>query len=613
MRFAGNSSYFGGGVVGECATAPLRVHGRFVRQLFGAVVHVAGECRQASERIGRGDNRVALQRVAPRPVSARGPRPGILEGESTPESIIHCQLHSTLVTGYLIRVGLDQGYKGGEGLAPIDREGNFSYIPIPEDAHSEETRTYGDQTGELGGPFVEYTERGPDQVIHYDPEFESYTYGEVGPNKARTLRKLSSDDLLVFYAGLRPLEGEDRPRVYIIGYFTIEGAYDLQDLTPEEREQVLQENAKNAHAKRTELTPEHKHPARDRFPVIIVGDPERSQLLPKAIPLSSTTETGTGVDWYQKYRPLNTAANILGIESKDLKRSQPRALGDDAEEIREWLSGTIGHETTMRPYRHPNTGEIQRVEEDVTLYSYVLSTDTGFAPHIGNGVLSLAACKPAIRRNAEVGDWVIGTGSTKDAHVSQAQLLFAARVEETLSTGEYFCDDRFEHRQPLGTNSDYGDNMYVPRELVEDIVKKSGNELPDSTGGDSEKTYEQGDYTGEPCFAEINTPVFQLASGQHPLSLFNRDVGDGARRRVLISSDFYYFGDADVEMPESLAESVVRRYGSSQGRQYHATSTGESVVDFVEYLRTSYRPGIHGDPSTRDSGDVASVSEEQYC
>lgn len=77
VRYAGNSSYFSAGIVGERATAPARVHGRFIRQQFGAVAHVAGEFRLASEHIGRGGNRVALQRVAPRPVSVGGPRLGI--------------------------------------------------------------------------------------------------------------------------------------------------------------------------------------------------------------------------------------------------------------------------------------------------------------------------------------------------------------------------------------------------------------------------------------------------------------------------------------------------------------------------------------------------------
>lgn len=45
------------------------------------------------------------------------------------------------------------------------------------------------------------------------------------------------------------------------------------------------------------------------------------------------------------------------------------------------------------------------------LYSYVLREDTGFAPNPYHGFCTLACCKPLIRRRAEIGDWVIATGS----------------------------------------------------------------------------------------------------------------------------------------------------------------------------------------------------------
>ena len=45
------------------------------------------------------------------------------------------------------------------------------------------------------------------------------------------------------------------------------------------------------------------------------------------------------------------------------------------------------------------------------LYSYVLREDTGFAPNPYHGFCTLACCKGPIRMRAEVGDWIIGTGS----------------------------------------------------------------------------------------------------------------------------------------------------------------------------------------------------------
>lgn len=45
------------------------------------------------------------------------------------------------------------------------------------------------------------------------------------------------------------------------------------------------------------------------------------------------------------------------------------------------------------------------------LFSYVIPTDDGAAPNPSWGECSLAICKPAIRKGADVDDWVIGTGS----------------------------------------------------------------------------------------------------------------------------------------------------------------------------------------------------------
>jgi len=41
----------------------------------------------------------------------------------------------------------------------------------------------------------------------------------------------------------------------------------------------------------------------------------------------------------------------------------------------------------------------------------VLRVDSGAAPNPFWGVCTLVICKPAIRRAAQVGDWVVGAGS----------------------------------------------------------------------------------------------------------------------------------------------------------------------------------------------------------
>ena len=50
------------------------------------------------------------------------------------------------------------------------------------------------------------------------------------------------------------------------------------------------------------------------------------------------------------------------------------------------------------------------------LYSYKMSHDNRFAPNPLFGVLTLATCKPQLRKNAKVGDWIAGWTSSHIAH-----------------------------------------------------------------------------------------------------------------------------------------------------------------------------------------------------
>ena len=95
------------------------------------------------------------------------------------------------------------------------------------------------------------------------------------------------------------------------------------------------------------------------------------------------------------------------------------------------------------------------------LYSYVVKLDYGFAPNPFYGVCTLATCKPKIRENAQVGDWIVGTGSAR--YSLSGRLVFYFRVEETLSYDEYWADQRFRIKRPNLRGSlkqAFGDNIY---------------------------------------------------------------------------------------------------------------------------------------------------------
>lgn len=142
----------------------------------------------------------------------------------------------------------------------------------------------------------------------------------------------------------------------------------------------------------------------------------------------------------------------------------------------------------------------------MTLYSYIVRRDYGFAPNPFHGFCTLATCKHVTRRVARPGDWIIGTGSKE--HQRQGQLIYAMRVTERLSFDEYWDDPRFVLKRPDLTGSTmrwYGDNIYHQVDAVW-VQEDSHHSLP---GG------------------EVN-----------PINY----VDDLKTKYVLVSNEYWYFG-----------------------------------------------------------------------
>ena len=67
------------------------------------------------------------------------------------------------------------------------------------------------------------------------------------------------------------------------------------------------------------------------------------------------------------------------------------------------------------------------------IYSYLLVTDNGSAPCVQQNILSLAICKPRIRKAAKVGDYIIAF-SSKSMKISQnAKIIYIAKITNKLS------------------------------------------------------------------------------------------------------------------------------------------------------------------------------------
>src|SRR5687768_1140857 len=78
------------------------------------------------------------------------------------------------------------------------------------------------------------------------------------------------------------------------------------------------------------------------------------------------------------------------------------------------------------------------------LYVYKLETDNGGAPCPYRGVLSLALCKAAIRRTAQVGDLVFGFAA--NSLDRDNRLIYIQRITAVADDGEYYTAHEFSRR-----------------------------------------------------------------------------------------------------------------------------------------------------------------------
>lgn len=193
------------------------------------------------------------------------------------------------------------------------------------------------------------------------------------------------------------------------------------------------------------------------------------------------------------------------------------------------------------------------------LFSYVVARDFGFAPNPFFGACTLATCKPIVRRTASVGDWVIGTGSSKWSR--SGQLVYAMCITEDMTFNQYWCDHRFFLKRPNLQGSKkqaFGDNIY--------FRDKTGK----WTQQDSHHSYADG------------TP-----------NLHNI-VHDTNSDRVLVSTDYAYWGGDGPNIPPRF-----RNFDGHDicARRHHRCRFPDAMVrDFVAWFRALCATGYRSPP-----------------
>ena len=165
----------------------------------------------------------------------------------------------------LVRIGIDQAY--GAWNAPMDPSTNeFVYVPIPEGPrapqHPELATTYGTVVPALSrfaaarpGVSAKLVLLPPElkgATTHLDPDFDELTYGDNGERRGRAIAGFQAGDVIVFYAGLRPVAPCAHRLVYaLVGLYRLATVARVADFQRER----WHENAhlRRAHARPTDV------------------------------------------------------------------------------------------------------------------------------------------------------------------------------------------------------------------------------------------------------------------------------------------------------------------------------------------------------------------------
>ncbi len=149
------------------------------------------------------------------------------------------------MTGYLVRIGADQAFGGWN--APVDPiTGEFVYVPIPENAvhfHPGCRRMFDELVPALQtfcdcrrlnvNRDLRIGQHSIDQPMHLDPDFVHLSYGDNGAKRGAGIAGLADGDLIVFYAGLRPVSECNQRLLYsLVGLYVVEEVVRVSNILP---------------------------------------------------------------------------------------------------------------------------------------------------------------------------------------------------------------------------------------------------------------------------------------------------------------------------------------------------------------------------------------------
>jgi len=194
--------------------------------------------------------------------------------------------------------------------------------------------------------------------------------------------------------------------------------------------------------------------------------------------------------------------------------------------------------------------------EDIRLFSYKMINDSGFAPNPFHGLMTLANCKPYMRKSKKIGDWIAGFTSKRLCGdiVDDERLIYLMKVTNKVDYYEYWNNPIYYSKKP---------------KLESDIVEyKAGDNIykPDNKNG-----------------------FVQIENKNHTEKDIKRDLSG---EYVLVSNCFYYFGSSAIYIPSDIRPSIPK----GQSAHGNRTHNKEKAKKFINYIQKNCKQGLIGLP-----------------
>lgn len=215
---------------------------------------------------------------------------------------------------------------------------------------------------------------------------------------------------------------------------------------------------------------------------------------------------------------------------------------------------------------------------DVRLFSYKMTHDTGFAPNPFHGILTLANCKPCIRKCKKDGDWIAGFSSKElnGDKTGKERLIYLMKVTDKISYNEYWNNPLYKLKKPNLSSSHTidkaGDNIYKPTKIN----------------------------------AEFNTDFEQVSNKNHNEKNKDHDLSG---KYVLISECFYYFGSSPIEIDKEIRPTIPK------GQSAHGVRTHEieKTEKFIRYIQKNYQIGTVNTPHDWPDENIINKKYSRKC